>query len=258
MSWLERFIRWLTGDQPQPDALQPDAPQAGPAPDPDSAPARETEAAKDTGTSDGPLAPASPPPIPTQGIIQSRVIGGEGAILQLRRDEKLLAQGKLGRGGTFRLRSLDPGVYIIQILREGEEMPGVISSPVTVTGADPVQVHLSMPGAEPVPVSAPIPVPMPIPAPTPNLGSGRLFDRYVLFGPPSHSATRIHLLLLTEKLAAQAIPFGFRAEEAAHAAQVTIIGGEDGVSAQAAAGLVAQGVTVRRVAGDAGAIRGAV
>lgn len=244
MSWLERLIRWLTGDQPQPAALQPDAPQSAPAPTPDVAPGREAKAAKDAGTSDGPHAPASPPPLPTQGVIQGRVNGGEGMILQLHRDGTLLAQGKLGRGGTFRLRSLEPGIYTIHILREGEEMPRVTSGPVTVTGADPVQVNLSMPGAEP--------------APAPEPGFGRLFHGYVLFGPPSHEATRIHLLLLTDKLAAQAIPFGFRAEEAAHAAQVTIIGGEEGVSAQAAAGLVAQGVTVRRVAGDAGAIRGAV
>ena len=54
---------------------------------------------------------------------------------------------------------------------------------------------------------------------------------------------------------AHAIPFGFLADEAAHAAQVIIIGGEDGVSAQTAAELVAQGVTVRRVAGDAQRIR---
>ncbi len=200
----------------------------------------------------------APAPVPASGTIQGRVSGGEGLILQLHRAGELLAQGKLGKGGAFRLRSLDPGVYTLHILGEGDPAPVVTSAPITVAGADPVQIDLTVPGSEPVPVPAPAPVPVPVPVPVPAPAPDHLFDRYVLFGPTDQPATRVHLLLLTEKLAAQSIPFGFRPDEAAHAAHVTIIGGQDGVSAQVAADLVAQGVTVRRVAGDAAAIRGAV
>ena len=188
---------------------------------------------------------SAPPPPAAAGIIQGRVNGGEGLTLQLHRAGELLAQGKLGKGGAFRLRSLDPGVYTLRIRREGDPTPVVASDPITVSGADPVQIDLAVPGSEP----APVPTPVPLPAP------GYLFDRYVLFGPTDQPVTRVHLLLLTEKLAAQAIPFGFRADEAAHAAHVIIIGGQDGVSAQVASDLVAQGVTVRRVAGDAQRLR---
>ncbi len=194
----------------------------------------------------------APPPPAAVGIIQGRVNGGEGLTLQLHRAGELLAQGKLGKGGAFRLRSLDPGVYTLRILREGDPTPVVSSGPITVSGADPVASRSRRAGerayAGPDARRPPVPVP----------ASGHLFDRYVLFGPTDHPATRVHLLLLTETLAAHVHPLRLSPDEAAHAAHVTIIGGQDGVSAQVAADLVAQGVTVRRVAGDAAAIRGAV
>lgn len=205
----------------------------------------------------------APEPDPAQGIIEGKVQGGEGLLLQLLKDGAVLAQGQLGRGGAFRLRSLDRGLYEVRILREAGGALVVASGPVRVESSTPVAVNLTVPGVTPpVPGPIPVPVPAPLPAPTPPPPSpgedDPLFARYVLFGPADHPHTRVHLLLLADKLAAQAVAFGFRAEDAAQAAHVIIIGGEESVSAQVAADLVAAGATVRRVAGSPSAIRRAL
>ncbi len=182
----------------------------------------------------------TPSPLPIQGMIQGTVDGGGGMMLQLLREGTVLAQGKLGRGGAFRLRSLDPGSYEIQVRQEVDSPVLVASGPVTVDSPEPVTVNLAVPSESP-------PAPMPPPQPEDD---GTIFTHYVLFGSADRPQTRVHLLLLAEKLAAQAIPFGFLPEEAVLAEQITIIGGPEDVSPQTAANLVAAGSTVRRVTGS--------
>ena len=134
MNWLTPFVRWLTGDSPDTTPPSPPPPPTPPEPD----------ASANQDIPDIPQ-PDAPAPSPAHGIIQGRVNGGEGLILQLHRAGALLAQGKLGRSGAFRLRNLDAGAYTLLVLREGDPAPLISAGPLTVAGADPVQVELSMP-----------------------------------------------------------------------------------------------------------------
>jgi hypothetical protein len=74
-------------------------------------------------------------------------------------------------------------------------------------------------------------------------------DRYVLFGATDQAQTRTHLTLLAPVLAEKRLLFGFDMHEAAHAAQVTVIGDGHAVPEFVLIYLTAQGVKVERLAG---------
>jgi hypothetical protein len=78
---------------------------------------------------------------------------------------------------------------------------------------------------------------------------GRPLAHYVLFGPAEQPATAVHLLLAQEYLLARRPAFGFSPAEAACADRVTIVAGEEAVSAAVVADLTAAGVAVERICG---------
>jgi hypothetical protein len=172
---------------------------------------------------------------PRNSIIEGTIENGSGLLLRLRFEGDVLAEGTLGKSGTFRLRNLGAGGYILQILRPQSDQILVQSTLLTLDGSNQRRVDLT------VPVDAPAP-------------KARL-DQYVLFGATDQPSTRTHLTFLAPILAEKRLLFGFNMHEAAHAANVTVIGDGHAVPEFILIYLVTQGVKVARLTGTPEEIR---
>jgi hypothetical protein len=139
----------------------------------------------------------------------------------LLRGEIEVASQVVGPDETYQFSDLAAGVY--RVIVAGTL---VSSEPVTLTGANSVQVNLIAP-AENKPLA-----------------------HYVLFGPAGEPTTRANLLLAQGFLLAFGPSFGFNPEEATGAGMVTIIADTKGVSQQVEAELGLDGTPVQRIAGS--------
>jgi hypothetical protein len=168
-------------------------------------------------------------------VIEGTIENGGGMTLRLLLDGQKLAEGTLGQSGTFRLRNLGAGSYVLHILRPQSSEILVQSSPLVLDGRNQRRVDLT--------------VPLDPPATKATL------DRYILFGAADKPQTRTHLTLLAPILAEKRLLFGFDMHEAAHAAQVTVIGDGEAVPEFVLIYLTMQGVKVEQLAGTPEEIR---
>ncbi|MBX3000465.1 MAG: carboxypeptidase regulatory-like domain-containing protein [Caldilineaceae bacterium] len=172
---------------------------------------------------------------PRNSIIEGAIENGSGMLLRLRFEGNVLAEGTLGKSGTFRLRNLGAGNYILQVLRPQSNEIVVQSAPLTLDGTNQRRVDLT--------------VPVDVPAPKASL------DHYVLLGAVDQPSTRTFLTLLAPILAEKRLLFGFDMHEAAHAARVTIIGDGHTVPEFVLIYLTTHAVKVERLAGTPEEIR---
>ena len=163
-------------------------------------------------------------------VLEGVVHNAGGLILRLVLDGDVLAEGQLGKSGTFRLRNLAPGTYFIQVLRPGSIDPLVQSGPQEMDGANLRRVELT------------------VPAPAQEI-TGSPFSHYVLLGAPDRATTRAHLTLLAPVLAQKRLAFGFDMQEATHAGRVTVVGDGEAVPESTLIYLIQHGVKVQRLAG---------
>jgi hypothetical protein len=172
---------------------------------------------------------------PRNSIIEGAVANGSGMLLRLLLEGEALAEGTLGQSGTFRLRNLGAGRYVLHILRPQSNELMVQSSPLTLDGSNQRRVDLTVPVDKPA--------------------SKVALDRYVLFGATDQPQTRTNLTLLAPVLAEKQLLFGFDMHEAAHAARVTVVGDGHAVPEFVLIYLSAQGVNVERLSGTPEEIR---
>jgi hypothetical protein len=172
---------------------------------------------------------------PRNSIVEGTIENGSGLLLRLRFEGNVLAEGTLGKSGTFRLRNLGAGGYILQILRPQSGEILVQSSLLMLDGTVQRRVDLTVP----------------VDAPTPNA----TLDHYVLLGSTDQPSTRTHLTFLAPILAEKRLLFGFDMHEAAHAARVTIIGDGNAVPEFALIYLSTRGVKIERLTGTPEEIR---
>jgi hypothetical protein len=172
---------------------------------------------------------------PRNSIIEGAVENGSGMLLRLLLEGEVLAEGTLGQSGTFRLRNLGAGRYVLHIVRPQSNEILVQSSSLLLDGSNQRRVDLT------------------VPASTPE--SKRVLAHYVLFGATDQAQTRTHLTLLAPVLAEKRLLFGFDMHEAAHAARVTVVGDGHAVPEFVLIYLSAQGVKVERLSGTAEEIR---
>jgi hypothetical protein len=89
-------------------------------------------------------------------------------------------------------------------------------------------------------------------APAADAGHDGSLAHYVLFGPPDHPATLANLWLAQDYLLAFRPTFGFKADEAARAREVTLIGDPTAIPTEVETRLAAAGARVQRVQGTPG------
>lgn len=172
---------------------------------------------------------------PRNSIIEGAIANGGGLTLRLILNGQKLAEGTLGQSGTFRLRNLGAGSYVLHIVRPPSDEIVVQSPPLTLDGSNARRVDLTVPGEE--------------------AAAKATLDRYILFGAVDKPQTRTHLTLLAPILAEKRLLFGFDMQEAAHAAQVTVIGDGEAVPEFVLIYLSTRGVKVERLAGTPEEIR---
>lgn len=82
----------------------------------------------------------------------------------------------------------------------------------------------------------------------------KVFDHYVLFGPPDSPQTHANLIIALGYILRFKPAFGFKVEEAVLAERVTIIGGPEVISPEVQERLEDAGCWIQRIAGDSRAI----
>ncbi len=171
---------------------------------------------------------------PRDSIIEGTVRNGEGLILRLVQEGKVLVEGPLGASGAFRLKGLGPGDYFVQVLRPGETDPVAMAGPISVDGSNRRQVDLTAP------------------APPPSPGQEHISPlvHYLLFPPGDRPESQVLLTLLAPVIAEQGLAFGFQPQEAAQAQEVTLVGGPELIPAAVEEELRQAGVSVRRLSGS--------
>lgn len=172
---------------------------------------------------------------PRNSLIEGAIENGSGLLLRLRFEGDVLAEGTLGKSGTFRLRNLGAGSYILQILRPQSDEILVQSALLTLDGTNQRRVDLTVPVDKPA--------------------SKATLGHYVLLGATDQPSTRTYLTLLAPVLAEKRLLFGFNMHEAAHAAKATIIGDGSAVPEFVLIYLATQGVKVERLTGAPEEIR---
>lgn len=166
-------------------------------------------------------------------VLEGTVRNGGGMRLHLIREGEVIAEGRLGQSGAFRLRNLGPGTYFVQVLRDGAAEALVRGGPYELDGTSTRRVELLAGGDASGSANVP----------------GSPFDRYLLFGHPDSGTTRAQLTVLAPLLAGQRLAFGFDFREAAHARRVTVIGDGDAVPESSLIFLASRGVRVERLTG---------
>lgn len=165
---------------------------------------------------------------PHASVIEGVVHNGGGMLLRLVTGEQVMAEGVLGQSGTFRLRNLGPGVYVLHVLPSGATEPLVTSQPLEMDGSNTQHVELTVP--EPDESEAPL-------------------AHYVLLPAPDKPITRELLAALGPRLAEKRLTFGFNFREARHAEEVTAIGDGHAISEFELVYLALHGVKIRRLTG---------
>ena len=128
-------------------------------------------------------------------VISGRVYGGQGHTLVLRGDEGNERLSEVGDDELYRFEHLAGGRYTIEDLNDGRML-----GPVAVDGSNWVELDF------------------------PPIVTNQPLGHYLLFGPPSAPLTQLHLSLLADHLAAHEYAFGFTAEQALRAVNVTLVG----------------------------------
>ena len=160
----------------------------------------------------------------TQSAISGRVVNGAGRGLLLLQDETTLASTLVAADEAYRFADLGAGSYVVAV--EGAE---VRSQLVALAGTNSAPVELEL-QAEP---------------------SGKVIERYVLFGLPQSPRAAVHLALAEELLVKTRPTFGFRPEDAALAQEVLLIGSLEDIGQEIEEALAAGGAQVRRIQGSA-------
>lgn len=161
-------------------------------------------------------------------VLSGAVTNGAGRRVLLTLDGEIVGQTNVDAAGEYRFENVAAGVYVLVV-----EGAGVYSSPVTVDGAQPVTVDLTVP---------------------PLLPEDKVMERYVLFGAPASSRTAVYLAQARDALFSYQPTFGFSPEEAERAQNVVIVGELQDVSQAVEDSLVAAETRVERVQGTAAQI----
>jgi hypothetical protein len=165
---------------------------------------------------------------PRNSVIEGTVQNAGGLLLRLVRDGTVLAEGKLGESGTFRLRNLGAGTYFLHVVQPGIVDPVTRSDALKMDGTNQRRADLYV-------------------APPSDDDDG--LDHYVLFGSADKATTLAQLTLLTPILAQKRLTFGFDRHEAAQARRVTVIGDSKSVSEFDLVYLSTRGVKIQRLTG---------
>lgn len=163
---------------------------------------------------------------PTTGDLAGNVqthdgLAAAGRLVQLRRADVLQAETSSDASGAFRFERLAGGLYSLAVAEVG-----VLASQVTVTPGQTTVVTLTLP--------APV--------------QGKPLASYWLLGRSASGGALLSLLL--SYLRAHGLTTGASLDEARQAAAVTIVGGEEVVSAADEQALLAAGCQVQRLPGD--------
>ncbi|MBC7224242.1 MAG: carboxypeptidase regulatory-like domain-containing protein, partial [Anaerolineae bacterium] len=138
----------------------------------------------------------------------------------LRSQGGALRETRADAAGRFRFEGLEPGTY--HLVAEGL---GSLRREIRLAARERKHLVLTAPPAKPM-------------------------DRYVLLGRAAAPGTWVNLLLALPLLLDQGVACGFRAEDAAQAARVFVLAGEEGVSAEEERVLLEAGCRVQRLGGD--------
>ena len=160
-----------------------------------------------------------------ESVIQGRVPDGAGHTLILR-SETVERTTTVGEDERYRFEQLPAGQYRIE-----DQNDGRVIGPIEVDGENSVEVDF------------------PPPQPAPPLA------HYLLFGPPDHPTTQVHLSLLAEYLVENKYAYGFSATDAAKAPAVTLVGDHPD---EVRVALEAAGVQVSKLPADPSALLAAI
>ncbi len=166
-----------------------------------------------------------------RSILQGRVLSASGApvggvLMRLLKDDAEVGRVQADEGGAFRFPGLAGGLYALAV---GEDAP--LASDIQVDEDATVTRDIVLP-----------------------VSPDKLLEHYLLFGPPPILGTppdaeaRLVLLLATDYLVRTGATGGFSVEDAAQAAQVTILG--DALPASVEGKLRAAGCEVIRLPSD--------
>ncbi len=172
-----------------------------------------------------------PEGVPMESAIEGQILDEDGAPVPdvqvtLLRGGEQVAQASTDAEGRYTFARLPAGVYALSL-----EGVGVIHQEVLLDGRNQVSLTYRLGGA-----------------------GEKVLPLYLLFGSPEDPDTRTAMLLARPYLAASGAVAGFRVDEAMHAERVTIVGGEDLVSADEEQALREAGCIVTRLSGDLYAI----
>ncbi|NOZ29094.1 MAG: carboxypeptidase regulatory-like domain-containing protein [Chloroflexi bacterium] len=163
---------------------------------------------------------------PAESVIEGEVLDADGAPVSGRKvmlyRDIWVGEDVTDPQGRYTFTGLLAGEYMISL-----EGVGVIHRDVKLDGRNRVELSYRLSAA-----------------------GGKTLPLYLLFGAPDDPDTRTGLLLAQPYVAASRAVAGFSLQEAMSAQRVTIIGGEDAVSAEDEHALREAGCVVERLAGD--------
>jgi hypothetical protein len=172
-----------------------------------------------------------PQPQPDPGSLDGTLMTADGLpaaekTVLVYRSDLLAGQTPTGQDGSFRFDGLQPGSYRVDV-----DGAGTLADGVQVRSGDTTTLSLVLPG----PVSPPSTAEKALPA-------------YLLFG--STRSARLLFEIALPYVRAHGLTAGFDLEAAKQAAEVTIVGGEDVISATGEQALREAGCQVQRLPGD--------